>query len=246
MNPAPASRLDISALRHQLTHLLDARNQTLLQGLIFLFGFLFFGVVSVWLGQDNNWDLRNYHFYNPYAYLEGRLAFDYAPAQLQTFLNPTGDLLFYFFVIHLKPIWVGFFMGSIQGLNFGLVFVIAHQLFETLTAKTRVGLAVLVAAVGLYGPVFIAELGASQNDSLTSLFVLASILILIRRVVPVPHARSARGAKCAHSGGCPAWIGGRLKTHGADLCHRRHLGPALHQGKLEKPIGYGDGLGCGW
>lgn len=196
MNPSPVIRLERPVLRHRLTHLLDERNQTLLHGLIFLFGFLFFGAVSVWLGQDNNWDLRNYHFYNPYAYIEGRLELDYAPAQLQTFLTPTGDLLFYFFVTHLKPIWVGFFMGGIHGLNFGLVFAIAHQLLAGLTVKTRVGLSVLVSAVGLYGPVFIAELGASQNDVLTSLFVLASIFILIRRLsrsrtLALPEGRNA-------------------------------------------------------
>jgi hypothetical protein len=34
------------------------------------------------LGLDSNWDLRNYHLYNPHAWLTGRMAIDIAPAQL--------------------------------------------------------------------------------------------------------------------------------------------------------------------
>jgi hypothetical protein len=46
----------------------------------------------LWLGQDANWDLLNYHLYNPRAWLEGRMAFDVAPAQLQSYHNPLLDL----------------------------------------------------------------------------------------------------------------------------------------------------------
>jgi len=34
------------------------------------------GLVSVWLGQDKNWDLLNYHLYNAWALLNGRLHVD--------------------------------------------------------------------------------------------------------------------------------------------------------------------------
>ena len=36
------------------------------------------GVLSLWLGQDFNYDLRNYHLYNAYAFLNGRLGQDLA------------------------------------------------------------------------------------------------------------------------------------------------------------------------
>ncbi len=52
--------------------------------------------VSIALGQDANWDLQNYHFYGPWALLEGRaFGCDIAAAQLQTYLNPLLDLPFY-------------------------------------------------------------------------------------------------------------------------------------------------------
>lgn len=163
--------------------------------LVFLLGPLFFGVLSILLGQDNNWDLRNYHYYNPYAFLHGRIGFDYAPAQIQSFLNPVADLLFYFLVTHLKPMWVGFVMGALHGLNFGLIFAIAYALLSALSIRLRLGLAFLCAAVGMYAPVTIAELGATQNDLFTSLFVLSSTLIVVRwlsgmRVPGLPTERS--------------------------------------------------------
>ncbi|MCA2525381.1 MAG: hypothetical protein IM553_25545, partial [Microcystis sp. M57BS1] len=34
--------------------------------------FVALGIISVILGQDVSWDLRNYHFYNPYMLLTGR------------------------------------------------------------------------------------------------------------------------------------------------------------------------------
>src|SRR3954453_17596078 len=51
-----------------------------------------FAAVSVLNGPDGAWDLRNYHLYNPFAVLNGRLHKDLVPAQLQTFLVPTMDI----------------------------------------------------------------------------------------------------------------------------------------------------------
>jgi hypothetical protein len=46
------------------------------------------GLISVALGPDNNWDLRYYHLYAPWAYLHGRYLYDIGPAQYQGFFNP--------------------------------------------------------------------------------------------------------------------------------------------------------------
>src|SRR4051812_35601818 len=56
---------------------------------------LLFGFLSLALGQDDNWDLRNYHWYNPYALLNGRLQIDMAPAQWQSYFNPLIDVPYY-------------------------------------------------------------------------------------------------------------------------------------------------------
>ena len=40
-------------------------------------------LASWWLGQDANFDLKNYHLYNPFALLEGRHEIDFAVAAFQ-------------------------------------------------------------------------------------------------------------------------------------------------------------------
>ena len=53
------------------------------------------------LGQDANWDLRNYHWYNAYALLNGRYGIDLLPAQTPTFYNPALDVPFYLLATHV-------------------------------------------------------------------------------------------------------------------------------------------------
>ena len=58
------------------------------------------------LGQDANWDLRNYHFYNVFMWLTDRFERDIHAAGIQTFLNPLLDLPLYFAImdVHLPPL----------------------------------------------------------------------------------------------------------------------------------------------
>jgi hypothetical protein len=76
--------------------------------------FIALGIISVILGQDVSWDLRNYHFYNPYMLLTGRFKYDVLPAQIQTFFNPLMDVPFFVAIYYLKlpPVVVGFFLGG--------------------------------------------------------------------------------------------------------------------------------------
>ena len=59
-------------------------------------------IVSVLLGQDANWDLRNYHLYNPFALLNSRTGIDLMPAGLQSTFNPLLDVPYY--VLAMGPL----------------------------------------------------------------------------------------------------------------------------------------------
>lgn len=142
--------------------------------------FIVCGVVSLFLGQDNNWDLRNYHYYNAYAFLTGRIGFDVAPSQLQSYLNPLLDIPYYLGSTYLTPRLFAFLMGGVHGLNFLLLFAIAFVVFREAAPNLRLGLSILCASFGLSGPVFIAELGGSFNDTLTSFFVTGSVYLILR------------------------------------------------------------------
>jgi len=86
-------------------------------------------VASVLLGQDANWDLRNYHLYNPYALLNGRIGLDLMPAGLQTTFNPLLDVPYY--MLAMGPLAEApRVLGAVAGLPFGAL------LFATLRLAT--------------------------------------------------------------------------------------------------------------
>lgn len=170
-----------------LRNSLDSERYPYFNYIVALIGMLFFGWLSVHMGQDLNFDLRNYHFYNPYALLNGRLGFDYSPADIQTYINPLLDLPFYFLENNLTPKWVGFILGAIHGINFLLVYLITYTLFSLedsgLFVKDKWRRRILSfasAAVGVSGIVNICELGTSYQDNFVSLFTLLSLLMIIR------------------------------------------------------------------
>lgn len=162
---------------------------------------LAFGLLSLALGQDDNWDLHNYHFYNPYALMNGKIGLDLAPGQWQSYFNPTLDLLYYGLNRALPAPAVGFIMGWLHGLNFVLLLALARLLLEG-TARR---LALLLALAGCLGPGYLSELGNTMGDNLTSLCVLGALLLVLRAwprlaagaaLTPVLLAGLLMGAGC--------------------------------------------------
>ncbi|MEJ2008457.1 MAG: glycosyltransferase 87 family protein [Acidobacteriota bacterium] len=147
--------------------------------LLLVLSFLGSGVVSVFLGQDGNWDLRNYHFYNAYSFLNGRLTYDIAPAQVQSFHNPLMDVPFYWMMTHLKPVLYGFLVGGMQGFNFWLVYKITYTILNDLSETRRQLLSLASGLAGYYGAANLSEIGTTFYDNVTSLFVLSALLLII-------------------------------------------------------------------
>ncbi|WGG49863.1 glycosyltransferase 87 family protein [Rugamonas sp. DEMB1] len=153
-----------------LTHPRAARRAALLAPLLF-------GLVSLLLGQDDGWDMRNYHLYNPYAWFNDSLAVDISPAGFQSYFNPLVDVPYYVLTALLPGPLVGFLFGALHGLNFVLLLAIARLLLPPGAVRP----ALLLALAGALGAGFLAELGNSMGDNLTSLLVLASLHLLLRR-----------------------------------------------------------------
>lgn len=146
------------------------------------------GALAVYLlGQDANWDLRNYHFYDGYAVWAGRLAVDIAPAQLQTYFNPTLDALVYLAFANLDPRLSGALLGAIHGLNLWLVFVIARAVLSDFGGRTPAWLALVCVVVAASGSAFRAEIGTVFHDLVGSLFVLGALALFL-------HANRVVGA----------------------------------------------------
>src|SRR5213595_3088398 len=107
-----------------------------------------FGLLSLMLGQDDNWDLKNYHLYNAYALLHDRIGFDMAPAQWQSYFNPALDVPYYLLTSWFPGPVAGFLFGLLHGLNFVLVLGIARLLLADAALDGRQRVALLLAAAG--------------------------------------------------------------------------------------------------
>lgn len=140
---------------------------------------LLFGLYSVWLGADSNWDLGNYHLYNPFAWLHGRLLTDLAPAGMQSYFNPLGDVPFYWMTLHLPSRLAGFLMGALHGTAFILLLAIAQRALPDLSEENRYRVPLLLALAGCLSPSFLSGLGNSMGDDTTALLSLAGLLVLL-------------------------------------------------------------------
>jgi hypothetical protein len=163
---------------------------------------LVFGLLAVAQRQDSNWDMRNYHLYNPFAFLHGKVGLDLAPAQMQTYFNPTIDVLYYLFVTTLPAPLVGFVMGVLHGLNF----ILLAGIVRVMLPGAR--LPVLLALAGLFSAGFLSELGNTMGDNVTALFVLGALLLLLRRW---PQLTGAGGARVLLGAGVIMGLGVGLK-----------------------------------
>jgi hypothetical protein len=143
-----------------------------------------FGVLSIMLGQDANWDLRNYHFYNPYSFIYNRMDFDALPSQVANFYNPLLYVPYYYAVSLLPPKVVGFLLGWIQGLNFPLLLAIASRMAppkkdDKNSIWKQVAICFGISLVGMLGAANISELGTMFSDNLLSILILSSLLIIL-------------------------------------------------------------------
>jgi hypothetical protein len=150
------------------------------------------GLASLLVGRDVNWDLRNYHYYNAYAFLGHRWDIDIAPAQLQTFFNPLGDLPFYWLARNYPARVAGFVLGVMHGFNLSLLFSIFWRLSSHPRARTKALLGVCLVAMSALAPGFISELGNTMLDNFTSLFVLGAVLLLLWAQTTKEEGHSAR------------------------------------------------------
>lgn len=133
-------------------------------------------------GQDVNWDLRNYHFYGPYAALEGRLDIDVLGAGVQTFLNPILNFPLYFAVrAPVSPMTFGLTLAALHGVALWCVHrvtVLTAAEAPRRIAHVAGGLAAVTAA---FGAGFYGELGTTIGDAVIATFVLAAVMVVLEQ-----------------------------------------------------------------
>lgn len=159
---------------------------------------LSFGVLcSVLHGQDASWDLRNYHLYNAWALLHGRLALDLAPAGMQSYFNPLLDLPYFLLgtgpLAHLPRV-----LAALQGLWYGgVAFVLLRIVVRLADLQGRTfGAGDLFAVlIGATGTMAFSQAGLSSNEMPLALLVLVAVYLLLPLCGMDPVARpDARAA----------------------------------------------------
>ncbi len=145
-----------------------------------------FAAVAVIFGKDADWDFQNYHWYNPYALLNGRLGFDIAAAHHATYYNPFLDVPLFWAGTHF-PAWVGgALLGAEAGLAAALIGGIAYRLMPLGNTRTRMSVAMLLALSALAGGGAAGEIGKTSEDIPAGLGAIAGLFVLVdnfRRVV---------------------------------------------------------------
>lgn len=142
------------------------------------------GIAAALLRQDANWDLANYHLYNPWAWLTGRLGRDLAPAQLQSYYNPLLDVPVYAMVAaHWPPRAIAFVMGLPAGMAAFFLVKLAGLVFSRIAPPVGAAAVVAATAIGLTGANGRSMLGTTINEwQIAALLMAALWLVVAERV----------------------------------------------------------------
>jgi hypothetical protein len=177
-----------------------------------------FGGLALLLGMDASWDLRNYHYYNGWAFLNGLVGRDLLVSQIPSFFNPTLDAAYVVLAEALPAKVVGFLLGVIHGLNFPLLFAIAWQTLEVRNPNRRMLAAGALALAGVLGAVGLSLVGTVFYDDIVSLGVLAAVLIVVSNWDELADGAPSVAALLALLAGLPAGLAFGLKQPSVLFC----------------------------
>lgn len=132
-------------------------------------------------GKDINFDQLNYHLYGPRLLLEDRWKIDYFAASLQTYLNGVSYLPFYWMVAkNWDDRLIAVTLATAHFLNILLIVRLTVQV-ATGSGWQKLSLVIIAGVLALVAPMYLVQVGSSFNDPLSSIFVLAALLIYVRR-----------------------------------------------------------------
>ena len=63
------------------------------------------GVISIALKFEHMWDFANYHYYNPWAFLNNRVNYDIAVAGINAYYSPFADIPLYYLIEYLHKVY---------------------------------------------------------------------------------------------------------------------------------------------
>ncbi|MDQ2804289.1 MAG: hypothetical protein M3Y41_17010, partial [Pseudomonadota bacterium] len=139
-----------------------------------------FCTLALHVGSDASYDLRNYHIYNGLAALHGRLWFDIAPAQLQTFYAPTLDVIDFVLRQRLNdhPALLDAILALPQALAAFLALGVAMRTLPE-AMPGRLPLALVAIVLGATGAAGLPTLATGMSEMLPACCVLGGLILLL-------------------------------------------------------------------
>jgi len=142
------------------------------------------GLFSLMVGQDSNWDLLNYHLYNPWAFLSRRTSLDVFPAGIQTYFSPFLDIPYYWMATHTflnSPRALAFIAGIPFGVLAFLTFVISWIFTKSLNVPIwyRVFLCLFATIFGISGAASVSQVGTTTNELQVASISLSGLLLIL-------------------------------------------------------------------
>lgn len=172
------------------------------QLLALLFIMVAVGFVSIHLGQDSNWDLCNYHYYDGYAFFHLHLKQDFLAVNIESYFNPYVDAMNYIFITYFPPKLTGFLLGAIQGVNFYLLAVMTNMFVPATHANgRRWWMIAAIVLLGVFSATVIGEIGTTFND-LTIANAIMLALVLIMKAIQIDLAGHKKWLLLLVSGIC--------------------------------------------
>lgn len=142
-----------------------------------------FSTLAAMRGPDTNWDLRNYHLYNAYAALHGRLWFDIGVAQLQSYHQPLQDILAYLLRVALNDYPRIF--NAIWSIPHGIAVYLSFRiclLFVPSVGRGRIAIAILAVAFGATGACTLPTLAGTMSEMIPTSLMLGGLLLLLTQI----------------------------------------------------------------
>lgn len=150
---------------------------------ICLFFLLLGGLLSCFLQYQIQWDFTHYHYYNAWAFVNGRFNQDVLMAGVNAYFNPLPDVPLYFMIKYLNdiPLLICF----LQGLWFGALLYMIYRLerlyFDFSTAKGKF-YALICFLIAMTGNATFLQIGASSNEIMLAFFYLLALYLLVHEI----------------------------------------------------------------
>ena len=155
-------------------------------------------VISTALGMALWWDTYNYEYYSGWAFLHGFGSRFALPGQLQNYLDPQLNSIYYLLLAHLGPFGESLVVSALEASGPALLAFVVYRAALRWNQRfpASVGLGLAAGALGLCTPLYRSELGSTASDTIITAGLVGGALLLAVALVGSSATARLRAALC--------------------------------------------------